>query len=176
MSRARWSRIRAGLRQRRHHPAFRIPPPAWQPDQRDRLRRLLTELDAVVASVPGREPPLDTKGLALAATNLWRGQQRLARDPHDDTALVRQSGRYLRMCRDALLDVGLEIRDHDGEAFHSGRSLEVLAFEDDPAVSAETVIDTVRPSVLLHGQRIQVGQVIVGCPVKTDDTQGGDHA
>lgn len=152
--------IRAELRQRRHHPEFRIAPS--DPG-------LFTRLLAAARD------PADPGPLALAATNLWRAQRRLAQ-PGGDPAQARQSGRYLQRCRDALVDAGLVVRDHDGEQFHSGRSLEVLVFSDDPALTTETVIETVRPSIFLHDQRIQMGQVIVGCPAQPDATPGGSHA
>ncbi|WP_433796971.1 hypothetical protein [Actinoplanes sp. CA-252034] len=171
MIRERLDRLRTELRQRRYHRAFRIPPPTWPVTRHDRLAALIAELDAAAA-----EPDLDTRSLATAATNLWRARRRLAQQAGDDGAQARQAGRYLRMCQEALTDAGLVVRDHDGETFHSGRSLEALVFNDDENVITETVTETVRPSVFLREERIQMGQVIVGCPVKTESTPGSGNA
>lgn len=157
----RLARLRDELRQRRHHRAFRIGP---IPDDalRRQLERLLVEIHEPVARPgPGQ---LDEKSLANAATNLWRAQRRLARDGEASSTRDRQTGRYLTTCRDALTDAGMVIQDHDGDVFHPGRSIEVLAFQDDPTLSGEVVLETVRPTIYLHDRRIQMGQVIVGGP------------
>ena len=117
---------------------------------------------------PDDKPPLDEKSLADAATNLWRAQRRLARG---DGPRDRQTGRYLLTCREALTDAGLVVQDHDGDAYHPGRSLEVLAFQEEPGATAEVVMETVRPTVYLLDRRIQMGQVIVAVPSDRTPTQ-----
>ncbi|MET4927545.1 hypothetical protein P3L51_35185, partial [Streptomyces sp. PSRA5] len=188
MNGRRLSRLRAELRQRRHHPAFRIGPLPGDEASREELERLLAAVVAVAASsgsasaaVPSMETgvivdsqppsgegplkdPLDERALAEAATNLWRAQRRLSRQGEEASTRSRQTGRYLRSCREALDDAGLLVQEHEGDVFHAGRSLEALAFEDDPSLAADTVRETIRPTIYLHGRRIQMGQVIVGCP------------
>lgn len=160
-------RLRAELRQRRHHRAFRIAPCDDTP--------VLTELDQLLAEVETLtepEPDLDEKTLVEAATNLWRAQRKLAQDA--EGRYTRPAGRYLGLCRDSLSGIGLVVQDHDGDPYHSGRSLEVLAFEDDPSAEGERVLRTVRPSIYFRDRHIQTGQVIVGCPVGTE--QGDNRA
>ncbi|WAL64633.1 hypothetical protein ORV05_27255 [Amycolatopsis cynarae] len=161
--------VRAELRQRRHHPAFRIDPPVLGTGQRLALEQLLARTPAApgpesseVDSV--EEGPVDEKALAEAATNLWRAQRRLAGDGERTSSRERQAGRYLRTVRDALAEAGLVVQDHDGDTFHPGRSLEALLFQEEPGLTTETVLETVRPSVYFHDRRIQMGQVIVGSP------------
>ncbi|MGW6508684.1 hypothetical protein ACWGCP_14205 [Streptomyces niveus] len=167
----RLSRLREDLQQRRHHRAFRIAPLPSDEPSREELARLLASV-AASATAPGVEQqipvesPLEEKALAEAATNLWRAQRRLTRQGEEASTRSRQTGRYLRSCREALDDAGLLVQEHEGDAFHAGRSLEALAFEDDPSLEADTVRETIRPTIYLHGRRIQMGQVIVGCPPK----------
>ncbi|MFG1922635.1 hypothetical protein [Cryptosporangium sp. NPDC048952] len=157
-------RLRAALRQRRQPTSFRIAPPGDD----DEVVALLTQL---VRSFPQEEqqqeqkPEVDDKALADAATNLWRAQRRLAHGAQ--TARDRQTGRYLRSCRDALQAAGLVVQDHDGDAFHPGRSIEVLAVEEVDGRTDEVVSETVRPTIYLHDRRIQMGQVIVAGPSST---------
>jgi hypothetical protein len=165
------------LRQRRHHRAFRIAPPLWDEPLREHLGRLLAEIVQLSQPERAAEPAearqrqrvvepsfVDEKALAEAATNLWRAQRRLDQPGEDSAARGRQAGRFLRTCREALVEAGLDVQEHDGDAFHPGRSLEVLAFQDDASLATETVLETVRPSIYFRGRRIQMGQVIVGCP------------
>ncbi|MFD3485481.1 hypothetical protein [Streptomyces sp. NPDC058665] len=188
----RLSRLRADLAQRRHHRAFRIAPLPWDEPSREELERLLASVAASAAAVdtaadtgadsggvseggagsvtagesagPAEEQSLDAKALADAATNLWRAQRRLNRQGEAATSRSRQTSRYLRSCREALDEAGLLVQEHEGDAFHAGLSLEALTFEEDPSLTAETVLETIRPTIYLNGRRIQMGQVIVGSP------------
>jgi hypothetical protein len=154
-----FTKLREELRQRRHHRAFRISSDDGL--LREQLERLLVEVREPVVE---KQPEMDEKLLATAATNLWRAQRRLTREGEKLSARDRQTGRYLVTCRDALTDAGMVIQDHDGDPFHAGRSIEVLVFQEDPALTGEIVLETVRPTIYLHDRRIQMGQVIVGGP------------
>ncbi|MEE6308770.1 hypothetical protein V1634_27610 [Plantactinospora veratri] len=177
------TRLREEFRQRRHHREFRIPPPMWTEAQRARLEELLTavrdakpaekEASPAEKEAPPAQP--DEAALATAVTNLWRAQRKLAATGERPSPRDRQAGRYLRTSTEALADAGLVVQDHDDDVFDAGRELEVLVYQENPALTAETVIETVRPSVYLHGRLIQVGQVIVGTPTQPVDG-GNDHA
>jgi hypothetical protein len=163
--------LREELRQRRQRRAFRIGEPHWTEEQCVELESFVQAVTALPEAETEEESVAD-KALAEAATNLWRAQRKLASS--DPSTQSRQAGRYLRTCREALTDAGLVVQDHEGDAFHPGRSLEVLVFEEDPKLTVETVLETVRPSIYYRDRRIQMGQVIVGRPSITD--QRGNHA
>lgn len=162
-------RIEQELRQRQYHPAFRIAPPDWDEQARDQLQQLLAELDSAAPTPAGeRSPtpdPVNEQALASAVTSLWRAERKLRADGGEIAARSQQARRYLGRCRAALTDADVVVYDHDGDRFHPGRSLEVVAFQDDPGVAVETIVQTVRPTVYFRDKRIQTGQVIVGCPV-----------
>lgn len=82
-------------------------------------------------------------------------------EPRDD---LRHLARHVEVIWERLSELGLQIQDHTGNAFDSGQSLEVLAFQPTRGISRETVIETVRPTVYFGGKRILMGQVIVGTP------------
>lgn len=172
--------IRAALRQRREHRAFRIDPPQWTEEQRARLAGLaheiteamkaaeLAELTNVTEmSVPPTaetKSPLGDPTLVSAATSLWRALRKLDSVGADLPAAGRHAHRYLRGIRGTLAEAGLTIHDHDGEPFDPGLILEVLVREDDEKATEETVSETVRPTLFLHDRRIQTGQVVVVGP------------
>ncbi|WP_328604248.1 hypothetical protein OG943_29845 [Amycolatopsis sp. NBC_00345] len=173
---ARYARWRVEARQRRQHREFRIEEPLWGGEERTRLRELVTQVSTALA-VAGQRPAealedngsgLSESDLATAATALWRARKRL--DGADDRA-ARQAGRLLAMSQDALEAAGVAVQDHDGTLYDSGLALEVLVFQDEPGFTAERVVETVRPSVYLADHRIQMGQVIVGCPVAPGNTE-----
>lgn len=171
------------LRQWRQHKAFRIPAPRWSEEQCADIERYLGEL-AAAAPVPSVEEvapsveevavPSDDKALAEAATNLWRAQRKLAQGKQEPQG--KQAARYLRTCAEALAAAGLTLQDHDGEPFHSGRSVEVLLYAEDPQATAETVSETVRPAVYHHDRRIQTAQVIVAVPIAPVADPKDSHA
>jgi hypothetical protein len=85
---------------------------------------------------------------------------------------VRQLARHVTVIWDRLSELGLQIQDHTGNAFDSGQSLQVLAFQPTRGILRETVVETVRPTVYFGGKRILKGQVIVGTP---DNTSAGEE-
>jgi hypothetical protein len=100
---------------------------------------------------------------ADALTNLWRAGRKLSATGTDEQ---RQAARHLRAATSALAEAGLTVQDHDGTTFDPGLALEVIAYEQRPDASTETVLETVRPCVYREGRRIQIGQVIVARPEK----------
>lgn len=173
-------RLGAALGQWRQPPEFRVPPPLLDPGQTAWIADVLAEIDAAGASAAAaaRTAPADAAGpgeagaagagsgaLVGAATGIWRALRKLDQGAGSLSAAdLRQIRLQVRAGRQALLDDGLEIQDHDGEPFDSGLSLEALVFQDRPDLTREVVLETVRPSVYFRGRRIQMGQVIVGRP------------
>ncbi|MET7989740.1 hypothetical protein ABZU76_02410 [Amycolatopsis sp. NPDC005232] len=159
-------------RQRRHHREFRIEEPLWGAEERARLRELADQVSALLAATKGSAakpagPRLSESDLAVAATALWRARKKLT---GVQDRVAKQAGRYLSASQEALDAAGVLIQDHDGDPFDSGLALEPLVFQDEPGLTSERVVETVRPSVYLAGRRIQMGQVIVGCPVAPGTT------
>ncbi|WP_243740779.1 hypothetical protein [Streptomyces sp. 8K308] len=165
---SRTRRLREALAQLRHPPEFRVPRPLLSPVQADLVAEVLAEVETAGIADAGPEDDARAGRLAGAATGIWRALRKL--DHGADTlsaADLRQVRRQVIASRQALADDGLEIQEHDGEPFDSGLSLEVLVFQEDPDLTGEVVLETVRPSVYFRGERIQMGQVIVGTPAGT---------
>jgi hypothetical protein len=100
--------------------------------------------------------------LANSAWDLRKGSvDSLTGEPKPHLAKI---ARHVERLWDSLERVGLNIQDHYNQPFDSGQSLEVLAFQPTPGVEREIVAETIRPTVYLQGQRIQIGQVIVATP------------
>jgi len=108
---------------------------------------------------------LNARTLSDVATAVWRLQNKIT----DGPAL-----RHVRAVVDALTAAGVETRQYDRIAFDSGMRLRVLAFEPTPGLTGERIVETVRPSVHLHGTLIQLGEVIVGIPEPSPEEKGGD--
>lgn len=107
--------------------------------------------------------------LAALSTHLWRMGKRLA-DPKSGRPCeeTRKIFRHYEACMDTLKKAGVEIIDHTGDAFDAGLSIEVLTYQPSAGLDRDRVIETVRPTVYLHDQRIQMGVVIVGTPIEQE--------
>ncbi|MDP2955078.1 MAG: hypothetical protein Q8N53_01540 [Longimicrobiales bacterium] len=115
-------------------------------------------------SAPSGDVP-DRGWLADLGTGLWRLKQRML-EPGTDRPLevMRRAFRHLESLVDVARGAGLEIQDHTGAPFHSGMSLQVLAFQPTPGVQREKVAETIKPTIYFNGTMIQMGEVIVATP------------
>ncbi|MFC5212758.1 hypothetical protein [Streptomyces coerulescens] len=159
--------VRAALGQLRHPPEFRVPRPLLEPAQAEWAAAVLAEVEAAEALAEQARTlrGAGTDALLGAAVGIWRALRKLDQGTGPLSAAdLRQVRRQVHASRQALADDGLRIQEHDGQPFDSGQSLEVLVFQDEPELDREVVLETVRPSVYFRGERIQMGQVIVGRP------------
>jgi hypothetical protein len=110
---------------------------------------------------------------AEIGTSLWRMRQKIG-DPGAQAAPdgLRGVQRHLQASQDILRDEGVEVVDHTGARFEPGMALKVIAFQPEPDLSHEQILETIRPSVYLGGEQIQMGEVIVGTPER--GVRGGD--
>jgi hypothetical protein len=145
--------------------------------------------DALPEPQPGT-PPGDLPGdlpddvVAGLVTELWRARNKVDGPgaEQDPPRAVRWANRYLAAADERLVRAGIEVEGHDGLRFDVGMDLRVLAYQDDPDVTEETVVETVRPSVRRAGRIIQEGEVIVAVPERSDaepahaETRGQDDA
>lgn len=112
------------------------------------------------------------KLLAEVGTGLWRLRRHLT---HSETskpsAQFERASRHLEAVINMLAEGGIEIRDHTGEAVPEGGiyALKTVAFEQTPGLSSEQVIETIKPTIYFQKQMIQMGEVVVGTPVKPSD-------
>ena len=103
---------------------------------------------------------LSGRSLADVATSLWRLRARMER--MDD--VPRAAARQLENAWDALVEAGVEVKDHTGEPFDVGLAMSVVAYQPTPGLHREQIIETVRPGVYLGDRSIQMAEVIVGTP------------
>lgn len=108
-----------------------------------------------------------TAALAEIATNLWRikGQMDKMREEEPSRDLRRLS-RHLEAAMDALGAAEVQVIDHTGQEIPEQGivGIKKLVFEPTDGIDHEVVLETIKPTVLLHGERIQMGEVIVATP------------
>jgi hypothetical protein len=103
--------------------------------------------------------------LANVATGVWRLRQRFQQPGAEAPAgELRRVQRDVEALWDTLAEAGIEILDHNGKVYEPGESLKVLAFQPAPSLDRERIVETVKPTVYLGEQWLQMGEVIVGTP------------
>ena len=79
---------------------------------------------------------------------------------------MKKEYRYLESIWDILTNAEVEIQDHDNLRYDAGLLLKVVAFEENPDLPHDIVIETIKPSIYYRKEHIQIGDVIVGTPDK----------
>ena len=154
------------LRQLAYPREFRIAPPVWSSEMLLIFEKLLENISTIDRSA---NDEIQTRFLADISNDLWRLKHKMLQ-PGSDQPLeeLRRAYRHLESAWNALTRLGVKILDHTGEPFDSGYSISVLAFQPMTDIEREIVIETIKPTIYFDEQRIQMGQVIVGTPDKSD--------
>jgi hypothetical protein len=158
-----------GLRQRMFPGEFRIPEAPWPEDTIAQLERIAEQITKHASAEKSREDLQSSAGhkafLADVGTGLWRLRQKMTQ-PGTDKPLeeMRRAYRHFESVWDALERDGVKIYDHTGEDFDAGRSIKVLAYQPTAGLSRERVTETIKPTIYVNDERVQMGEVIVGTP------------
>jgi len=169
------------LRQLLQPPEFRIPRPRPDAALDDWLERAVAALAPDVPPARGltdaahtaAEPEITAgvsgRPLGTLATRLLLLKRLLEREP-DPSPTVQRAGRHVEAIWDALADAGVEIVDHTDQPYVPGLKLVVHSWQPTPGLARETIAETTKPSVYLHGRLIQMGEVHVAVPEGTAAT------
>jgi hypothetical protein len=147
---------------------FRIAEPAWSDETIiESLQQIAELLAKKEPESPKKEAPTAARAgfLADVSTGLWRLRQKMVQ-PGSDRPLdeMRRAYRHFESVWDALANEGVQIYDHTGENFDSGKQIKVLAFQPTPGLNREKVLETVKPTIYVKDQLVQMGEVYVGTP------------
>jgi hypothetical protein len=107
---------------------------------------------------------MPTALLADIATGLWRLRRRLVDATGEPLEAMRRPLRDVEMLLSRLREENIEIQDHTGSAYDPSQSLRVAAFQPVLGIESDRILETLKPTVYHHQERIQVGEVIVGIP------------
>jgi len=107
------------------------------------------------------------KLLAVMATGIWRTRQKMLVPGGDQPAdEYRKAFRPLESTYQSMLQAGLEIIDRVNQPYIMGLSEKVIAIDAVDGLDREMVIETIKPTILYHGNAIQLGEIVVGAPPK----------
>jgi hypothetical protein len=157
------------LRQLKYPKEFRIYPAELHPES---LKNLEDQLNNLLQDQPknpnNNESALKKKDFyAEVSVGVWRLRKKMINSKNQQPLEeMSRAYRHLESIMVTLENEGIEIQDHDGQDFDAGLSIKVLAFQPEPGIQKETVLETIKPSVYYNGEHILMGEVIVGTPIK----------
>ena len=157
--------------------AFRLPEPEFTSDQLDLLEELIQLIHPSIARIElsAKDEKVQMASFLVdLGTGIWRirrkieGMKRMPKELKD--ALFSLESTWASMSAG-----GVEIVDHIG-TIPLKNEARVVEVRDIPNLSREQVVDVIKPTILLHGEVIQVGEVIMGRPGAETPPVGGEPA
>ena len=104
--------------------------------------------------------------VCAVANNTWRLCKKLA-DHGNELKLMR----HVDALKNALTNIGVCVKDHDGERYDVGMAVKVIAWEQRPNATKEEIVETIKPSIRWNDKLLQWGEVIACVPVKEAGTE-----
>lgn len=146
-------------------PAFRLQKPEFTQEQLDVLEELIGLIQPSLSrteSVFRDEKEQMARFLVDLGTGIWRIRRKVAgmkRMPKE----LKDAMFSLESTWDSMSEGGVEIMDYIG-MIPPEKEAVVTEVREVPGLFGKQVIDAIRPSVLLKGEVIQRGEVIMGIP------------
>ncbi len=153
---------------------FEIPRPEW-PNERKVIEAVTSRIEAILADRgdTGRdgdghgEPPSEwIKGVADIATNAWRAKNKIPKETGTGAVPEELKGinRHIEAMIQNFEDMGVKVKDHTGSRFDYGLPLKVVATQPTEGLGAETVLETIKPTIYWNDRIIQMGEVVIATP------------
>jgi len=110
-------------------------------------------------------PEKVVKAVADIATNAWKARAKMVESGTGDVrGEMKRIYRHIEGMFDSFREMGLEIKDHTGDAFDYGLPLKVVTTQPTPGITKESVIETIKPTIYWQKQIIQMGEVVIATP------------
>lgn len=160
--------------------AFRLPEPEFGKEQLDLLEELIQLIHPTLTQA---ESAIKDERVQMAhfivdlGTGIWRIRRKikgLKRVPKE----IKEALFSLESTWASMSEGGVEIVDHVGSNPPKNEA-RVVEVRDVPDLEKEQVIEALKPTILLHGEVVQKGEVVVGrpaspkaeeAPLSTEDT------
>jgi hypothetical protein len=154
--------------------SFDIPTPQWPDEQKvidavtTRIKAMLTTKDGG-AEIRHSMPANVVKGMADIATNIWKAKAKMLDGASGEVRdEMRRVYRHIEGVLETLYEMGLEVKDHTGDAFDYGLPLKVITTQPTHGITRENVFETIKPTIYWQQQIIQMGEVVIATPASTE--------
>jgi hypothetical protein len=152
---------------------FKIPPVEF-PDGNRVIETVVRIQQAMLAESKGggevrHTIPVSIKDMANIATNVWKAKAKMLDGASGEVRdEMKRVYRHIESVLESLQEMGLEVKDHTGDAFDYGLPLKVVTTQPMQGITRENVIETIKPTIYWQQQIIQMGEVVIATPASTE--------
>jgi hypothetical protein len=104
--------------------------------------------------------------MADVGTGIWRIHQGHTGAKAEPQKELNSILRTVESIWSIMAGKGVEIKDHTGDMITGGEALRIIAFQPSSGITRDTVVETLKPTVYYKDKMVQMGEVIVGIPIK----------
>lgn len=152
---------------------FKLPLPQWPDEQKvvetitTKIRAMLEQHESGAGAVRYAVPPNVLKAMADIATNVWKAKIKMLDSSGETREEMKRVYRHVEGVMESFKEIGLEVKDHTGDAFDYGLPLNVVTTQPTQGITKESVIETIKPTVYWQKQILQRGEVVIATPAST---------
>ena len=117
------------------------------------------------ATIPENET---TRFIKKIANNVWKLRNKMLDEDGNPKDHFDRVYRFVEALDDALKEIDVTIKSHDGEAYDTGMAVNVVAWEKREGATREEIVETIKPTIRLGDRLLQWADVIAVTPVKGD--------
>jgi hypothetical protein len=156
---------------------FKLPVPQWPNEQKvidavtTQIKAMLEQRENTSGDVRYAVPPNVIKAMADIATNVWKAKSKMVDSASGEAREeMKRVYRHIEGVLESFEEIGLEIKDHTGDAFDYGLPLKVVTTQPTQGIIKESVTETIKPTIYWQKQIIQMGEVVIATPASTTPT------
>lgn len=112
-----------------------------------------------------------TRFIKKIANNVWKLHNKMIDEDGNPKEHFDRVYRFVEALDDALKDIGVTIKSHDGEAYDTGMAVNVVAWEKRESAPREEIIETIKPTIRLGDKLLQWADVVAVTPVAAGSSQ-----
>ena len=155
---------------------FKIPPATF-PDKDQVIEKMMLIQGAMLAKLEGAVgeirydiPQKMMLSMVDIATYAWRAKVKMIDGSSGEVRdEMKRVFRHIEGIFESFQEMGLEIKDHTGDAFDYGLPLKVVTTQPTQGITKESVLETIKPTIYWQKHIIQMGEVVIATPTLVDE-------
>ena len=109
-----------------------------------------------------------TRFIKKIANNVWKLRNKMLDEDGNPKNHFDRVYRFVEALDDALKEIDVSIKSHDGETYDTGMAVNVVAWEKREGATREEIIETIKPTIRLGDRLLQWADVIAVTPAKSE--------
>ena len=114
-----------------------------------------------------------TRFIKKIANNVWKLRNKMLDEDGNTKTHFDRVYRFVEALDDALKEIDVSIKSHDGETYDTGMAVNVVAWEKREGATREEIIETIKPTIRLGDRLLQWADVIAVTPAKSEPASEG---